>query len=252
MRTEVRALFDDLVVDQPDPAVDLDRLIARGRRRGRIRTAAVGAVGLTLAAGLTGGVLALRPGQAPDNVSPVGQPSASESVSTRSTGSLPQAFQVRSTEKSNELASQLERLAPELDQIPEAQKSNGELFRPDGSPDRHLSAESVWTYPVADGRNMVAFSVEVGTAHGVPPVCDGMTPGVNQCTEVRRLPGGSTAYIHNYTAAGGHQYEVRLVRSDGTWVYVASTAQKPPGSTHDAPLPADRVLEIAQGITVEP
>jgi hypothetical protein len=113
----------------------------------------------------------------------------------------------------------------------------------------------MWTYPATDGENQVGISVEVGTAHNVPPVCDGMTQGINKCTDVRRLPGEVTAYIHNYphdNAVGGHSYEVRLVRSDGTWVYVGSTAQMPPGSTHDAPLPADRVLEIAQGITVQP
>jgi hypothetical protein len=244
VRSDVRALLDDLVADQPDPAVGLDRLIARGRRRTRMRAAAVGTVGLTVAVGLIAGVLALRPGQTPGNLPPLEQPSASQAAST---GRPP-----GSTEKSRELASQLDRLAPEIDHIPGAQRSDAEDFAADGSPERHLSAESIWTYPVANGQNMVNISVEVGTAHGVPPVCDGMTPGINKCTEVRRLPGGSTAYIHNYTAAGGHQYEVRLMRPDGTWVYVGSGAQMPPGSSHDAALPADRVLEIAQGITVGP
>jgi hypothetical protein len=244
-------LLDDLTADQPEPTHDLDRLIARGRRRSRIRTAALGALGLTLAVGLTGGVLALRP----DVSDPpgAGQPSSSASAASKtppaSAGRLPHAFKRETTEKSKELASLLQRLAPEIRQIPGAQESNEELFRPDGSAAGHLSAESVWTYRVAG--NMVSLSVEVGAAHEVPPVCEGMTPGVNKCTEVRRLPNGSTAYIHNYTAGGGHHYEVRLVRPDNTWVYVGSSARMPPGSTHDAPLSAARVLEVAQRITTQ-
>ena len=254
MTTNVRGLLDDLTVGQPEPTADLDGLIARGRRRSRIRSAAVGTLGLTLAVGLTGGVLAWRPGVSDLPVS--GQPSSSAPASTTtpsaSAGSLPQVFTSKTTEKSKELASLLQRLAPEIGQIPGAQESSGELFRPDGSAARHLHAESVWTYRVADGSNIVSFTVEVGTPRRVPPVCDSMTPGVNKCTEVRRLPNGSTAYIHNYTAAGGHHYEVRLVRPDKTWVYVGSSAQMPPGSTHDAPLSAARVLEVAQQITTQP
>ncbi|TCN35262.1 hypothetical protein EV644_11655 [Kribbella orskensis] len=254
MKATVRSMLDDLTADQPEPTDDLDRLIARGRRRSRIRTAALGALGLTLAVGLTGGVLALRPSVS--DPPGAGQPSSSASATTRtpsaSIGPVPQAFTSETTEKSKELASLLQRLAPEIGQIPGAQESDGELLRPDGSAAGRLSAESVWTYRVGDVWNMVNLSVEVGTVHQVPPVCDGMKPGVNKCTEVRRLPNGSTAYIHNYTAAGGHQYEVRLVRHDNTWVYVGSGAQMPPGSTHDAPLSAARVLEVAQQITTQP
>jgi hypothetical protein len=247
VRTEVRTLLDELAGDQPEPAVDLDRLIARGRRRNRIRTTAFGVASITLAAGLAAGVLTLRPG-GPDAVQPAGP----QPTPTVSAGSFPGASQQRSTAKSTELADQLRSLAPEIDRIPGAQKSDAERFGPDGTPAGHLSAESIWTYPAADGQNMVGLHVEVGVAHNVPPVCDGMAPGVNKCSEVRRLGDGSTAYIHNYTAVGGHQYEVRLVRPDGTWVYVGSVAQKPAGSTHDAPLPAERVLDIAQRITVVP
>jgi hypothetical protein len=250
VKTTVRNLLDDLTADQPEPTDDLDRLIARGRRRSRIRTAALGAVGLTLAVGLTVGVLALRPGASDLPVAP--QPSSSAPASTTTPpASAGQAFTSETTEKSRELGNLLRRLAPEIGQIPGAHQSNGERLGSDGSA-AHLSADSTSKYRVGDLWNFVNLSVEVGTAGQVPPVCEGMTPGVNKCTEVRRLPNGSTAYIHNYTAAGGHQYEVRLVRPDNTWVYVGSGADMPPGSTHDAPLSAARVLEVAQQITTQP
>lgn len=242
MKTEVRRLLDELTADQPESTDDLDRLIARGRRRGRVRTAAAGALCVTLAAGLTGGVLALRP-DASD------LPAASGNTPT------PRAsFTSKSTQKSKELARQLQRLAPEIGQIPGARMFDHQLFmpQPDGSPTQLLRAGSGWRYPVANAQNIVDLTVEVGPAGQVPSVCDGMTPGVNQCTEVRRLPDGSTAYIDSSTAQGGHQYAVRLVRPDNLWVSVFSGAQMPPGSTHDAPVPGERVLEIAQQITVQP
>ncbi|MFC5265874.1 hypothetical protein ACFPJ1_27490 [Kribbella qitaiheensis] len=250
MKTTVRSLLDDLTADQPEPTDDLDRLIARGRRRSRIRTAALGAVGLTLAVGLTGGVLALRPGASNLPVAPPPSSSAPASTTTPPASAGP-AFTSETTEKSRELGNLLQRLAPEIGQIPGAHQSNGERLSPDGSA-AHLSADSTSKYRVGDLWNFVNLSVEVSTARQVPPVCDGMTPGVNKCTEVCRLPNGSTAYIHNYTAAGGHHYEVRLVRPDNTWVYVGSGADMPPGSTHDAPLSAARVLEVAQQITTQP
>jgi hypothetical protein len=239
-------LLDELTADQPEPTDDQDDLIARGRRSSRIRRAAVGALGLTLAVGLTAGVLALRP-----NVSdpPVASQPASSAPAPVTTPLA--SFENKTTGKSKQLARLLQRLAPEIDQIPGAGTSSGETVYPDGSAARHLHAEAGWTYRVGNLMNIVNLTVEVGTAHLVPPVCDGMGATVNKCTEVRRLGDGSTAYIHNYTP-GGHQYEVRLVRPDGTWVYVGSGAQMPPGSTHDAPLSAARVLEIAQQITIQP
>lgn len=241
MTTDLRQLLDELTVDQPDPADDLERLITRGRRRGRIRTAAAGALCVTLAAGLTAGLLALRPGTG-DLPAAAGTPSMRPIAETES------------TERSKALLQQLETLAPEIGRQPGAQLFDLELSasRPDGSPLRLIRAGSVWRYPVGGRQNIVDLTVEVGAAGDVPPVCDGMEPGVNRCTEVRHLPGGSTAYIHHGTAVGGHQYDVRLVRPDGLWVYVGSGAQMPPGSTHDALVGASRVLEIAQRITARP
>lgn len=253
MKTTVRTMLDDLTADQPEPTDDLDRLIARGRRRSRTRTAAVGALSLTLAVGLTGGVLALRSGGHDQPIA--GQPSSSAPASTTPPPEsflAQNSYKTKTTERSKELAGLLQRLAPEIGQLPGAQVSSHELFRPDGSAAGHLHAEGVWTYRVADESNMVSLTVDVGAAGRVSRVCDGMTPGVNQCTEVRHLPNGSTAYIHNSTAQGGHQYSVRLVRPDGTWVYVGSGAQMPPGSTHDSPLSAARILEVAQQITTQP
>lgn len=252
MNTEVRNLLDELTTDQPGSPDDLDQLIARGRRRGRIRNGAAGAISLALAAGLTGGALAIRPDA---NGQPVADlPSNAPAVSEPVTPVNPEDITWRqtSTQKSKDLARELRRLAPEIGQVPGARLSDRESFRPDGTPDRNLHAESLWMYRVGDLRNSVHLSVEVGETDNVPAVCDGMEPGVNQCTEVRRLADGSTAYIHNYTAGGAHQYEVHLALADDTRVYVGSGAQMPPGSTHDAPVSAARVLEIAQRITVRP
>jgi hypothetical protein len=77
-------------------------------------------------------------------------------------------------------------------------------------------------------------------------------PPAHRCSEVRTLADGSTAFIRAFTALGGHQHEVRLVRPNGTQVYVGAGAQMPPGSTHDSLIGRDRVVEIAQQITVTP
>jgi hypothetical protein len=81
----------------------------------------------------------------------------------------------------------------------------------------------------------------------------GSTPPLARrgCSEVRTLADGSTAFIRDSTALGGHQYSVRLVRPNGTQVFVFSGAQMLPGSTHEL-IGRDRVVEIAQQITVTP
>jgi hypothetical protein len=77
--------------------------------------------------------------------------------------------------------------------------------------------------------------------------------GPEHCTDIRQLADGSTAYLHEYDVPrGGHSYDVRLVRADKVEVYVGSGASIPPGDSHRAPLSLERVLEIAQAITVMP
>jgi hypothetical protein len=159
-----------------------------------------------------------------------------------------------STARSQALAAQFVQVAPEITQIPGAVLGDAEILNMDGTPLGHLWAGALWTYPADLGTNSVDLTVQVTTDWWpVPRVCDGMdAPPAHRCSEVRTLADGSTAFIRDSTALGGHQYDVRLVRPDGTQVYVGSGAQVPPGSTHDAVVGRDRVVEIAQQITVTP
>ncbi len=153
------------------------------------------------------------------------------------------------TKKSKALRAQVVTLIPELAQTP-----GGRLFDMEevgGPDDGTVHAGSDWRWPAQ--ANQVTVDVVVGRRGHVSPVCDGAT-GSTPCTEVRRLPNGSTAYLHAFTVFGGtgHGYSVRLDRSDGISVTVDSAAQKPKDATHDAPLSLERVLEIAQKITCNP
>jgi hypothetical protein len=158
-----------------------------------------------------------------------------------------------STARSQALAAHLTQLAPEITRTPGAVRNDAEDLKADGTARGHLWAAALWTYPLGPGDDLVHLVVEVATGSGrVPRVCDGMdAPPGRRCSEVRALADGS-AFIHDYTALGGHQHEVRLVRSNGTQVYVGAGAQMLPGSTHDSVIAGDRVLEIAQQITVTP
>jgi hypothetical protein len=159
-----------------------------------------------------------------------------------------------STARSQALAAQFARVAPEITRVPGAVLNAAETFKMDGMPRGHLHAEALWTYPAVQGDDLVHLIVEVATGSGrVPPVCDGMdAPPGRRCSEVRTLADGSTAFIRDSVALGGHQYSLRLVRPNGTQVFVFSGAQVLPGSTHDSVVGRDRVVEIAQQITVTP
>lgn len=159
-----------------------------------------------------------------------------------------------STARSQALAAQFVQAAPEIARIPGAVLNHTERLNPDGTPAGWLWAGAIWRYPAGSASNSVDLTVEVANAGGlVPRVCDGMdAPPARRCSEVRKLVDGSTAFIHDYTALGGHQHEVRLVRPNGAQVYVGSGAQMPPGSTHDSVVGRDRVVEIAQQITITP
>jgi hypothetical protein len=162
-----------------------------------------------------------------------------------------------STARSQALAAQFAQVAPEITRTPGAVRGDAETLNMDGTPIGHLWAGAYWTYPAADsdsGTNIVDLTVQVTTGWWpVPRVCDGMdAPPGHRCSEVRTLADGSTAFIRDSTALGGHQYGVRLVRPSGTQIFVGSGAQIPPGSTHDSLIGRDRVVEIAQQITVTP
>ena len=160
-----------------------------------------------------------------------------------------------STARSQALAGQLAQVAAEIAQTPGAVLGDAETLNMDGTPQGHLWAGAYWVYPAGDSMtNSVDLTVEVATGGGrVPPLCEGMdAPPQRRCSEVRALADGSTAFILDSTMLGGHQYGVRLLRPNGTQVFVFSGAQMPPGSTHDSLVGRDRVVEIARQITVTP
>jgi hypothetical protein len=161
-----------------------------------------------------------------------------------------------STARSQALAAQFfAEAAPEIAGVPGAVLGDCERLTPDGTPAGWLWAGAGWRYPAASATNSVDLTVEVANANWqvLPRVCEGMDgPPADRCSEVRTLADGSTAFIRDSTALGGHQYSVRIARPNGTQVVVFSGAQIPPGSTHDAVAGRDRVVEIAQQITVTP
>jgi hypothetical protein len=124
----------------------------------------------------------------------------------------------------------------------------------DGTPLGWLWAGASWAYPTDPGGTKVDLTVEVAAGDArVPGVCDGMdAPAGPRCSEVRTLADGSTAFILDETALGGHQYSVKVVRPNGAQIFVFSGAQCLPDSPHDALLGRNRVVEIAQQITVTP
>lgn len=103
-----------------------------------------------------------------------------------------------------------------------------------------------------DGGSQVTLVIEVGTKTSLLPTCSGLT-GINGCTEIRNLPGGAVAYLKKYsipeTLVQGTG--VTLDRTDGirinVWNGTISTDGRQP-----TPLDLDRVLEVAQGVTVAP
>jgi hypothetical protein len=253
MSSELRTMLARLADEAPPVEIDLARQIAEGRRRVRRRNLIGGLAGI-VALGLLGGLVATTALQtADDTPQPAGQPTPSEPSQPQKVSSG--KVKIMSTARSQALAAQLALLAPDITRVPGAVRNDGEDLNTDGTPRGHLRAAAVWTYPATDSAtNSVDLTVEVATGNErVPTVCDGMDgPPAHRCSEVRTLTDGSTAFIHDYTALGGNQHEVRLVRPNGTQVYVGSGAQMPPGSTHDSLIARDRVVEIAQQITVLP
>jgi hypothetical protein len=257
---QIRTLLADLADDAPPMDIDVDRQMQRGRRRHRRRIVTSAVTVVAASAALLGGLSALRPDGTPAEVPVAG---------TTTDHLLPS--NVRSTEKSRALLAEFERLTPELAPL-------GKHAFDFQTGQRSLVAGGDWSYTVKDRSTRVTVSVQVGVHKGdggtsVPPSCQGSnrTPtcvtdngahvpkvcetktGPNACTDIRKLPDGSTAYLHEYdVAGGGHSYDVRLVRTDKVEVYVGSGAATVPGDTHTAPLSLTRVLEIARGITVTP
>jgi hypothetical protein len=261
---DIRTLLHDLAGDEPPVAVDLDRQIARGRRRQQTHRLAAAGTSVALVAVLVVGVIALRPGSgAVDDLGAAGRAGAGTPnlppVSTPRVADLPTDV---STARSKALRAELERLAPELGSLPDA-RSYDFVWSDGKKPTPHLSAGRAEND--SQGGRSRSVAVEVGDRAagvrvvtvcekaGTPPPSG---PGTPVGCQVRELPDGSIAFISEFTADGGdstaiarHEVGVRLVRPDNIEVYVGSAQQ---GSTDAPPLTLARALEIAQALTVTP
>jgi hypothetical protein len=237
-KDQIHTLLADLAGEDPPVDIDLDQQIRLGRRRNRYRTAALCVTAVAVPAVLLGGILTLRP----DNTG-----STAPAATTNSSPPLPNRTvtkpDVQSTTKSQALRAQVLKFIPEIRQTPGGRIFDMEFGDPMGS--IHAGADWIWQ----EQANQVTISVVVAR-RGTEVPCG----GPNRCTQIRTLPDGSTAYLSTYIVPNseGHSYDVRLDRPDGTSVSVSSSALKPKGAKHDAPLSLNRVLEIAQQITVKP
>jgi hypothetical protein len=258
MSKDLRELFDELVEDQPHDTIDLDRQITRGRRRARYRTA--GAAGLATVAvlGIAAGAVVLRPAGAPPQ--PAGQPGPDARATVRTFGPSEDVPGVdmlwfdRSTATSRQLAAQLRELVPEL--------SGSAQYTPSDSQGRRGEAfvPQVWAgfdVTVAGFPDpATVFRAKVGDAtQNVQVICTSMEPvegkGVCKATE-RTLPDGRVAQLYAYEDGGVVRRGVRLVRPDGVQVAIEVGMLVPDGTAPIPQLSADRLLEIAQAITVVP
>jgi hypothetical protein len=252
MSSDLRTMLARLTDQQPPVDIDPDRQIADGRRRVRRRNLLGGLAGV-VALGLFGGLAARLASQTADGPpQPAGEPTPSDPIEPPGVIS----YKDVSTARSQALGAQFAQVvAPEIARVPGAVLGDCERMNPDGTPAGWLWAGAGWRYPAGSATNMVDLTVEVANASWrvLPRVCEGMdAPPADRCSEVRTLADGSTAFIRDSTALGGHQYSVRIARPNGTQVVVFSSAQIPPGSTHDSVVGRDRVVEIAQQITVTP
>jgi hypothetical protein len=250
MSSDLRTMLARLADKAPAVDIDLGRQIAEGRRRVR-RHNLLGGLADVVALGLFGGLAACLASQTADG-RPAGKPTPSGPVEPP--GVIP--YRDVSTARSQALGAQFAQVvAPEIARVPGAVLGDIERLNPDGTPSGWLWAGAGWRYPVGSATNIVDLTVEVANANWsvLPRVCEGMdVPPADRCSEVRTLADGSTAFIRDSTALGGHQYSVRIPRANGTQVVVFSGAQMLPGSKHDAVAGRDRVVEIAQQITVTP
>jgi hypothetical protein len=258
-KDQIHTLLTDLAGQDPPVDIDLDRQIERGQARVRRRTVTLCVAAVAVSAVAVGGIVTFRP-DANGSDAPAAGPSTPTAPVTLPDGTTVTPLQSGqppslgpassgSTEKSRALLTQFRSLAPELTRTPDARIFDEQEIGRTGEGPIHAGYDWVWP---ADA-NQVTVAVDVGRRGTVPPVCDGRT-GPNRCTEVRKLPDGSTAYLNAYTPPGtfGHCYDVRLDRADGFSITVSSAAYKLKGAKHDAPLSLKRVLEIAQKITVKP
>ncbi|MEN3360794.1 MAG: hypothetical protein V7637_4776 [Mycobacteriales bacterium] len=273
MTDELHGALADLVGSVP-VSIDVDRQIARGRRRRRLRrltaagatvaavcAAAIAVATVTAPAGGTRQPAATQPPR-PAPATPTTPAPPSQTVRPpAAAGHVPDTVH-RTSARSRALLAQLRQLAPELRPIAGGVYSDDERWT-DGVP-HGLSADVMWQYPPdrIQGASdvQIQLMVTAGTFHG-PEVCQSVTaPLEERCTDVRRLPDGSTAYLRDVNLYGGVPVpdrssgdlvrEVRLVRADGVEVWLKATAEGP--VQHPVPLDLARVLQIADNVTVFP
>lgn len=242
---QIHDLLTELVDTAPPVDIDVDHQIRRGRRRQlRRRTAALAAAAVAVPAVALGGLHLL---QMPNQSTPA--PAAS---TTPDENMRPNRYDaLTSTAKSKELLAEVRRLTPELAKQPDKAHN----YRPydyqltkEGKLDSiHVTLD--WT---VSGVSQITVAVEIGSGDPIRRTCE--PKGPSACTEVRNLPGGAIAYIRsgNVPNNKGHYADVTLERPDGSRINVGNAAYLSPEATVDAPYGVERLLQIAQQITVRP
>lgn len=256
-KDQIHTLLADLAGEDPPVDIDLDRQIHLGRRRTRHRTIALCVTAVAVPAVLLGGVLTLGPdgdaiGPSAGPGTPSLKPPTPSKLPTAAVRDLAPWVQWdnpgRSTEKSRALGAELEQLVPEIRAIKGA-RSFDRQPSVKGQPVEFLAAGVDLTIPDV---KTVTLSLEVGAKANMVPQCEGRT-GVNACTEIRKLPGGVTAYLKKYSIPDTkvQGVGVTLDRPDGTRVNFWNGTMSKDGKL-PTPLDLARVLEVAQQVTVRP
>jgi hypothetical protein len=253
----IRTLLADLADGDPPVGIDLDRQITRGRRRLRYRRMSATGLAFTAVLAVASGAATLLPR---DNSAPLQAATATARCNTHGdlTGRLRPSvsgwpglglgFRGISTPRSQALLCQVSARVPGVP-ARNAVVGDSERFDVHCNPLYDVFAGVVRDYPSGGRTYRLVVGVEVersthrldtGRAACVDPGQAG--PG-DTCLDVRELPDGSTGYLINQRYG---RKLVQVVHPDGSQIEVTWVgAQQGPNR-----LSAERVLEIARGITM--
>lgn len=262
MSEQVRTMLADLVASVP-VRVDVERQVAAGRRRVRQRRLlSVGGTAAGVAGALAATAVLAGPSRTPHSPAATATvPASPTETVVPGTGVHPHPTPTpsrtgmppirRSTATSRALLAQLRQLSPVFAGLPRGSYSDTESFYPD-APAHRLFAGVLARSDDSD----VMIDATIDPRDLGVEVCDPARPGSPDCTDVRHLPGGATAYLRSWTDdSGAPTNEVRVARPDGFDVWVRANSSKVGGGVdpaHPVPLTLEQVFDIARGITVRP
>lgn len=253
---QVQTLLAELVEHEPPINNDIDKHIARGRRRAYRRTALACVAALVIPAMALGGIYALRPSGEPITVANLpGDPvTGTPTMPWDNTPQVPDLPTDKPTAKSKLLGDQFVRLIPELAEYPEMRRghsgwTDGKKLTP------HLTASASRRMGY---RGLFGIGVEIADRKAgtrVPRICATTSPANDRetrCDQIRRLPDGSLAFFLATKSDDSETHAVRLSRPDGIQVLVSVDMFLPVTDVPMALTSPARLLEIARGISVEP